>query len=172
MKRLLAGSLLLCLTACVSSPTLETRELGGTPNVHALDTVWLAGQPSQSDFGQAKAAGIKTVINLRQAGEFTAFDEEQVVTSLGLQYIALPWRGPNELTDEVFDRTRELLRSVEQPVLLHCGSANRVGAVWLPWRVLDGGLTFEEALEEAHTVGLRTEAYEAKARDYVERQSR
>ncbi len=170
----IAALTLFALSACVSSPrpTLESRELGQTPNVHALGQVWLAGQPSLGDLEQAKAAGIKTVINLRHEQEFDGFDEEQVVTGLGLQYVSLPWGGADELTDEVFGRTRKLLNEANEPVLLHCGSANRVGAVLLPWRVLDGGLSFEEALQEARTVGLRTEAYEEKAKDYVERFSK
>jgi hypothetical protein len=37
----------------------------------------------------------------------------------------------------------------ERPLLLHCASANRVGAVWLAHRVLDGGLSYDAALREA-----------------------
>jgi ubiquinone/menaquinone biosynthesis C-methylase UbiE len=53
--------------------------------------------------------------------------------------------------------------------MLHCGSANRVGAVWLTYRVLDQGVPIETAIEEAKTIGLRSPEYEAKARDYIHR---
>ena len=36
-------------------------------------------------------------------------------------------------------------------------------------RVLDGGLKFEDAVKEAETVGLRTQGYKDKAKDYIER---
>jgi protein tyrosine phosphatase (PTP) superfamily phosphohydrolase (DUF442 family) len=69
----------------------------------------------------------------------------------------------------VFVEARKQLKAAERPILLHCGSANRVGAVWLPYRVLDAGLAWDAALAEAKTIGLRTPALEAKAMDYVQR---
>jgi hypothetical protein len=52
---------------------------------------------------------------------------------------------------------------------LHCGSSNRVGAVWLPWRVLDGGVEVEKAVAEAKPIGLKKAEYEEKALDYIKR---
>ena len=100
------------------------------------------------------------------------FDERRVVEDLGLAYLHLPWNGPGELSDAVFDSAREMLNTAQRPILLHCSSANRVGAVWLPWRVLDGGVSYEHALVEAKVVGLKNPLYEAMARDYIQRQSR
>ena len=51
-------------------------------------------------------------------------------------------------------------------MILHCSSANRVGAVWLAHRVLDGGLKYNEALSEAKTVGLKLPAYEERVKEY------
>ncbi|MEM9556140.1 MAG: protein tyrosine phosphatase family protein [Acidobacteriota bacterium] len=149
----------------------ETPEYGTIARLHTLDGVFLASQPQPADFERARTDGVKTVINLRHEDE-TDFDEPTVVEELGLGYVHLPFNGPDELTDEVFDQARELLRTTERPILLHCGSANRVGAVWLPYRVLDEGLSWDEALAEAKEVGLKTPAYEELAKDYVERHSR
>jgi hypothetical protein len=44
--------------------------------------------------------------------------------------------------------------------------------VWLTWRVLDEGVPYDEALVEAHAIGLRSPALEAKAADYIERSGR
>jgi len=147
--------------------TLEAAQLGQIAQLHVFDGIYLAGQPEPQDFALAKEAGVRTVLNIRHPAELGDFDEEAHVIGLGLEYVSLPWGKPEELTDEVFDRYRELLEDSERPVLLHCGSANRVGAVWIPWRVLDGGLSFEAALEEAKTIGLRTPAYEERAAAYV-----
>jgi len=149
---------------------LAPAECGSIEHLHALGDVWLASQPSPADFECARDAGVRTVIDLRPAGELSEFDEPALVRGLGLAYVSLPFKSPETLTDEVFDRARELLDTAEGPILLHCSSANRVGAVWLPWRVLDGGLGWDAALAEARTIGLRTPAYEEKARSYVERQ--
>jgi len=169
-------TLLFCATtlfgACSSAPeepaVLMPAECGTTPNVHAFGDIWLAGQPSAADFALAEEQGVKTVITLRKDGELE-WNEVQVVSELGMTYVGLPWNGPDELDDEVFARSRHLLSKAERPILLHCGSANRVGALWLPWRVLDGGLGVEEALAEARTIGMRTPAYEELALDYIER---
>ncbi|MBI1312566.1 methyltransferase domain-containing protein [bacterium] len=51
--------------------------------------------------------------------------------------------------------------------MVHCASANRVGAVWLAHRVLDAKIPVEASLAEARAVGLRTSAYEQRAYEYI-----
>lgn len=186
MRFLVLSSLTLLAAACASSEPeqgtaqdaasgtgtgekLEPATCGSIKQVHALGGIYLAGQPSPADLELARQDGVRTVISLRHASEIE-FDERAVAEGLGLTYVSLPWNAPAELTDEVFARARELLRTAERPILLHCGSANRVGAVWLPYRVLDGGLAFDDALAEAKAIGLRTPEFVGKARDYVARQ--
>jgi len=177
LKHLLLISLLSCAALACAVPaeeappaapgTLAPASCGSIQNLHALGDVWFAGQPAAEDFALAQAQGVKTVVNLRRAGEQAGFDEQAHATALGLGYVSLPIGGPSDLTDEVFQRARELLQSAPRPLLLHCASANRVGAVYVPWRVLDGGATLEQALREAHEIGLKSPELEAKAREYV-----
>jgi uncharacterized protein (TIGR01244 family) len=147
---------------------LEPYECGNVQRIHTLGGVFLASQPQPVDFEHAQKGGIKTVVNLRHDSELE-FDERAVVEGLGMRYEHLPWNGADELTDAVFDRARELLRTAERPLMLHCASANRVGALWLAFRALDGGLDLDAATAEARMVGLKTPAYLAKATDYVNR---
>ena len=148
---------------------LAPATCGKIARVHLLADVYLAGQPTAEDLAQAKKDGIKTVINLRPEAELKTFDERQAAEAAGLAYVHIPFAGADEATDAVFDEARKQLKAAKRPILLHCGTANRVGAVWLPHRVLDGGLTWDAALAEAKTIGLRTPALEAKAKDYIER---
>lgn len=159
--------------AAASAPAarLLPSELGSTRRVHVLDGLWLASQPSPEDLSEARERGLRTVLNLRRPAEQGEFDERAWVEGLGLTYLALPFGGPEELDDALFDRARELLAGAERPLLVHCASANRVGAVWVPYRVLDGGLELEEAVLEAHAIGLRSAELEAKARAYVARRA-
>ena len=144
-------------------------QIGKCTPVHAKGDVYLTGQPSPDDLKEAQAKGVKTVISLRESGE-TDWDEAARVKDLGMQYLHIPFKSPETLKDEVFDKVRQTLNdSSRHPVLVHCGSANRVGAVWLVHRVLDGGLTYDAALAEAKKIGLRTPAYEEKAKDYIAR---
>jgi protein tyrosine phosphatase (PTP) superfamily phosphohydrolase (DUF442 family) len=148
---------------------LAPATCGAMQKVHELDGVYTAGQPSPEDLHAARAAGIRTVIDLRRADEKRGYDEPAAAAVAGLEYVALPFNGPAELTDAVFERARELLPPAVRPLLLHGAAANRVGAVCIPYRVLDVGLDLEAAVAEARTIGLKTPEYEALARDYVER---
>lgn len=162
-------SLFATLAAAQEVASVSDAKLGDTSNVHVCGTLYLAGQPTPSDIPVIKAKGIERVITLRTDGEIR-WPEASTIEGAGLEFVKVPFRSPDSLTDAVFDRVRKLLReSSKKPTLLHCGSANRVGAVWLVHRVLDEGVTFDVALREAHRIGLRNAGYEAKAKDYVER---
>jgi protein tyrosine phosphatase (PTP) superfamily phosphohydrolase (DUF442 family) len=149
---------------------LEACELGSTNNVHRLGKIYLAGQPSAADFATAKKNdGIKTVINLRTPGEMR-FDEKGVLKGLNIEYHYLPFGAPETLKDEIFEKSLKVLGDKKkQPVLMHCASANRVGAIWLVHRVLTDKIAYDKALKEAKEVGLRFPPYEAIAKRYIEK---
>ncbi|MEX2213299.1 MAG: protein tyrosine phosphatase family protein [Phycisphaeraceae bacterium] len=151
----------------ITTDKLEPYQCGDVAKLHTYKGVFLASQPSADDFAQAKKGGVKTVVNLRHESENKDFNEKQVVGDLGLAYHNVPWNGPNELTDAKFDEARKLLREAERPILMHCSSANRVGAMWLAYRVLDEGATVEEATAEAKTVGMMSPDFERIAKAYV-----
>ena len=184
MKRVLLPVAMVCLL-CVftnvaaaqfddntseKASAVEPVDIGTTKNVHECKGLLLAGQFPAEDIATIKDRGIKRIISLRTEGELD-WDEESSVKSADLEFVVVPFREPEELTDEVFDRLRELLADDEAPAtMLHCGSANRVGAVWLPFRVLEQDVPLEQALEEAKKIGLRNEEYEARALDYIKRE--
>ncbi|MFC1757880.1 methyltransferase domain-containing protein [Planctomycetota bacterium] len=148
---------------------VQESSLGKTNNVHACGSLFLAGQPTEADIKIIKQKGIKRVITLRQGNEVD-WDESARFEKAGLKFTAIPFRAPETLTDDVFSRIRtELQKSAQEPTLLHCGSANRVGAVWMVFRVLDQGIDLETATREAKVVGLRNAAYEKKAIDFINR---
>ena len=99
------------------------------------------------------------------------WNEEQNVKKAGLEYSRLSISGPDSMTDELLGEARKLLRSADgddNKLLCHCGSANRVGAVWLTYRVLDQGIAWDTALEEAKEVGLRSPGLTEAARQYIQ----
>ncbi|MEZ6017646.1 MAG: sulfur transferase domain-containing protein [Planctomycetota bacterium] len=153
--------------------TLCAFSLADTKNVHVFDGVLTAAQPSAAALEAARALGVKSVLNQRKPAEMEKvdFDERAVAEGLGMTYTHMPWNGPDELTDELLDQTRAYLREAPRPILYHCASANRVGAGWAAWRALDGGVDIDTAIAEGKAVGMRTEAYEPKVRDYVARRA-
>ena len=149
--------------------TIERRACGSIAPLHAAGDVFLAGQPEPEDFERIRALGVKTIINQRPAAELHGFDEGAHVTSLGMAYANPAFGSPDELTDGVIDATLEALRSAERPVMMHCASANRTGALWMAYRVIEEGLGMEAALTEAKIVGLRSPEYERIVSDYITR---
>jgi uncharacterized protein (TIGR01244 family) len=148
---------------------LRVAELGDAAPVHSVGHVFLAGQPSEQDFSAIAERGVKTIVTLRKPEELD-WNEEAAVRNAGMEFVAIPFGGPDELTDDVFRRVLETLREHgDEPLVLHCGRANRVGAVWMVHRVLEDGLGVDEALAEATEAGLRTPEYAEKAQDFIRR---
>jgi len=54
-----------------------------------------------------------------------------------------------------------------QPVFIHCGSANRVGAMWMIKRALQDGWTVERAQAEAEAIGLQNPQLKEFATNYI-----
>ncbi|MCA9021964.1 MAG: hypothetical protein KDA74_17575, partial [Planctomycetaceae bacterium] len=99
--------------------------------------------------------------------------EAGLVRMLELDYVAIPFLAPDTLTPAVFDQCRGILNDqARHPLILHCASANRVGAIWLVHRVLDDDIEFETALKEAKQVGLRTPGYIDQAKAYIAEQKK
>lgn len=151
---------------------LEPADLGSVEQAHRAGDLYLAGQPSEDDIARWARKGYKTVVNLRSTAEMDelGWDEGRTVRVAGMDYIEVPFRSADELTDDMFYQVRKLLRDpTRRPLVLHCASSNRVGAVWLPYRVLDEGVPMDDALDDAARAGLRSSDLAAKARDYIRR---
>lgn len=147
---------------------LATATLPGTRNVHVAGDVMLSGQPSKEALEELSRRGFKTVISLRHEAE-ERFDEASLCEQLGMKFIRLPISSPNDMDRKLIQTACTILRSAkpEAGVLLHCASANRVGAVWLAHRVSEDRLVVDDARDEAATVGLKTKQLEDKALEYL-----
>lgn len=118
---------------------------GGAPTPALLT----AGQPTSIDFEKLAAAGLKHVISLRPASEDAGFDEAALAAKLGLSHTLIPIASVGDLD---IDRVRALDQALAatdgEPVLVHCASSNRVGALlalraaWIEGRDLDEALVW------------------------------
>jgi len=95
-----------------------------------LDGILTGGQPTPPQIEQAAVAGYRTVINLRTEGEEGFAWEPAAVEAAGMRYVLLPI-GSDGLTRANVKLLDEALAAglQEGPVLLHCASSNRVGAL-------------------------------------------
>lgn len=115
------------------------------------------GRPRPEHFQQAKDKGVRTVINLCPPGEACDYDEAAVVSGLGLHYVNIPVSGPADITA---DKARELAKAMAEyspghPVLLHCASGNRVGALMAMKARFVDGRSPADALAEGRAAGLK-----------------
>lgn len=158
--------------APVSSPPPQASEAEegpeGVVNYTRIDaTVACAGATPPEAMAELKNRGFVSVINFRTAEENGAtVDAGRVAAeSAGLKYIHLPFREPSaEVAEAFLDAVGE---PSNQPVYIHCGSANRVGAMWLIKRVRQDGWSVDEAMAEAELIGLRSEGLKEFALEYV-----
>ncbi len=142
----------------------------GIVNFTQVDpTIACAGATETAALDGLKADGFKSIINLRLASERGAnVDENRArAQALGLNYIHIPVDSSN-LDPASIDRFLEAVKQPSnQPVFLHCGSASRVGPMMIVKRVLHDGWDVDAAVEEARRIGMRGEALEKFARDYI-----
>ncbi|MEM7432563.1 MAG: protein tyrosine phosphatase family protein [Pseudomonadota bacterium] len=114
----------------------------------------VAGQPSAENFSEIAEAGYTVVVDMRGENENRGMDDEgAVVESLGMQYVAFPLVGGEAISWENAAKLHELLDEADGPVLLHCGSGNRVAAL-LALRDSQQGASDEEAIGAGRAAGL------------------
>jgi uncharacterized protein (TIGR01244 family) len=112
-----------------------------------------AAQPTPEGLRSLKEKGFKTVINLRAETEPGVKEEKAAVEEQGLRYVWVPFTAATFSQDKV-DQVRKALEDPEAgPILLHCASANRVGAVLTVIEV-QRGKSYEEALAAGKAIGL------------------
>ena len=146
------------------------QERAGIVNFSRVDAVVACGGATETSAldGLAKD-GFKSVINLRLASEANANIELNAAhaRSLRLNYIHIPFNAAQPEPRVLDEFLAAIANKANQPAYVHCGSANRVGAVWLVKRVLQDGWPIEKATEEAKLIGLRSEPLEKFALSYI-----
>ncbi len=133
-----------------------------------LPALLTGGQPDRRQLEGLKAAGVTTVIDMREAIEPRGYDEAEAVERLGMRYVRIPV-GPRTRDDATIDATREALRAPEGTALVHCASGNRIWAALIAHLVLDHGFAQDDAVEVAARSGLRSPDILQWGLDYLER---
>ena len=169
-KIVLALILTAGLTAAAIAATEDAQlkvDLGrvvSTDEVTPVDGVTSAGQPDEVALAVFARSGYTTVIDLRGENEDRGIDEPAVVEKLGMEYISLPI-GRDDINFDNAEMLDILIDSSGGPVLVHCGSGNRVGAL-LALRKSLAGADDEEAIEYGKQGGLTR--LEGKVREVLE----
>ena len=129
----------------------QTAPLIPLPNARQVAPGLLTGgQPTEEHLRSAAAAGYKTVISLRPGSEMAGIDESGLVDSLGMDFVSIPIGGAADLTEDNARRLdRALAHAKPGPVMIHCASGNRVGALL----ALRANLIHSQSAAEALSLG-------------------
>jgi len=158
------------LLAATALAQVTKRELAGVRNYSRVDaTVGCGGAVDPAAMAALRKEGYVSVINLRQATEAGADIEagRAAAQAAGLKYIHMPFNVAAPDAKVVDGFLAAVADKSNQPVFIHCGSANRVGGMWMIKRVLQDGWTIERAMTEAEAIGLSSAPLKTFAAEYI-----
>lgn len=114
-----------------------------------------SGQPSREALEKLCNSGCTLVVNLRPPAERCGFDEVACARELGLDYHNIPVGGPDDLCMEAVEALDRVLQEAgDRPVLIHCASGNRVGALLALHAHWKRGMDPEQAIAYGDRAGL------------------
>ena len=160
-----------CLIAGSASAQQVTKEnVPGITNFSRVETtIACAGATSPAAVTEVKRLGYKSIINLRQASEAGANVEAEgeAAKAAGLTYIHLPLNTASPDPAIVGQFLTAVTAPANQPVFIHCASANRASALWMIKRMLIDGWDADRASTEAAALGLTNASLKTFAMNYV-----
>lgn len=117
--------------------------------------LFTGGRPSEDDLNAAAASGVKAVISLLPDGELG--DEAAQVTAREMTFASIPITGAADLTENNARELGALLTThAHHPVLVHCGSGNRAGALLALSAFYVEGMRASDAISFGLSAGLRS----------------
>lgn len=165
--------LVICVCFVLSLAGQNKSNQEQLPNFHEVNSqLYRGAQPKSGGVKRLAKMGIKTIVNLRGAGESTR-NEEAEARAAGLRYFNIPLKEFGRPTDEQVERALKILAESEnQPVFVHCRlGADRTGLVVAIYRITHDGWTSERAKAEANKYGMHLWEIAMKRyiRDYYKR---
>ncbi len=141
------------MAAHADNVKVDLQAVVASGEVRPVDGISAAGQPDYIALVVFADRGYAAVIDLRAEHEPRGLDEQAVVEGLGMDYVSMPIIDTDAINFENARKLDELLKQYDEPVLIHCGSSNRVGAL-LALRESLNGADDEGALQAGRDGGL------------------
>ena len=159
------------LTASLAfAQEVKKETVPGITNFSKVEsTIACAGATTPAAVADVKRLGYKAIINLRQASEAGADleAEEAAAKTAGITYVHLPFNAASPDAAVVDKFLAAVSAPANQPVFVHCASANRASALWMIKRMLVDGWDETRASTEATALGLSNPALKTFALQYV-----
>ncbi len=159
--RLLPVTVLLLASTTVAAQSVIKETVPGIVNFAKVEsTVACAGATSPAGLADVKKQGFASVLNLRIATEQGADIPAATAAAqaLGLTYIHLPMNTASPDPALVDGFLKAVTEKKNQPVFIHCASANRAAALWMIKRLVIDKWDADKAGTEAASLGLTNPA--------------
>ena len=158
------------LAPAVAGAQVTKESVPGVTNFSRVETtIACAGATTPAAVAELKQMGYASIINLRQPTEAGAdMDAEAAAAkAAGVTYVSLPFNGasPDPVVVERF--LKAVTEPANQPVFLHCATANRAAALWMIKRMMVDGWDADRASSEATALGLTSSALKTFALEYA-----
>ena len=132
------------------------------------ENIATGAQPKPEAFAKLAQSGFRSVLSLRTDKEDVDLKKDRELTeAAGMSYINIPVVSAAPDPKRVDEFIRAVKKKKNHPMLIYCGSANRVAAFWMIYRVVEDGWTEEKAMEEAVKIGLTRPELKAFVQSYL-----
>ena len=129
----------------VPQPDVDLNALAIPYASTPLEGVLAAGQLSPAQMDALHAAGYRSFISLRVAEEKGAGWEEAHAADKDIRFVRLPVAGAAGIDEAHARQLGELMDAEATPMVVYCGSSNRVGALFGLKAFHVDGMSAEEA---------------------------
>ena len=161
---------LLTISFAAAQPQPIKSTLPGAKNVTRVDALLMCGGATTNEaFPALKKEGFVSVVNLREAHEegVDIAGSRAAAESAGLRYLHIPVSSKHPDAAAVDKFLAAVTDKNNQPMYIHCASANRVGAMWMIKRIVVDGWSVQRATDEATAIGLSSPGLKQFALDHA-----
>ena len=153
-RRLYGAAVLMILVAALgSNAEAASKHSGKLANIRIdnfgqiNDTYFRGAQPSDQDYRDLAAIGVKTVIDLTRDGRE---NEASLVQRAGMKFYRIPMTTSDRPSDAAVSQFLKLVNDpANQPVYVHCqGGRHRTGVMTAVYRMTQDGWTADRAYSE------------------------
>ena len=168
---LLLASALAALVVTLNAQGVTKETVPGVTNFARVETtIACAGATTPGAVAGIKKMGYASIINLRQASEPGADIEGEAAAAkaASITYVHLPFNAASPDPAVVDAFLKAVTAPANQPVFLHCASANRAAALWMIKRIQVDKWDADRAGVEEAALGLTSPALKTFALDYIQ----
>jgi uncharacterized protein (TIGR01244 family) len=169
--RLVLACALATLVVTLNAQNVTKETVPGVTNFARVETtIACAGATTPGAVAGIKKMGYASIINLRQASEPGADIEGEAAAAkaASINYVHLPFNAASPDPAVVDAFLKAVTAPANQPVFLHCASANRAAALWMIKRIQVDKWDADRAGAEAAALGLTSPALKTFALDYIQ----